>query len=140
MPFPQISYCLICEDVRLERRRLSTVIGLYGVAPTVHILIRDWNLPMERLTFYMLGGRGEGQYQVSAQVSDEQGNVIIETGTGTMTIGGRARRFNVAMAFQGVRFRHAGRYNLRLVVDGQTHYETSFEVSQGQPQDFVESS
>jgi len=140
MPFPQINNCLICEDVRLERRRLATLIGFYGVTPNVHILVRELNLPLERLTFFMMGERGEGQYQVRAQILNEEGNVITQSQEMSMVIRDPAREVNLGTVFYGVRFQRPGRFNLTLVVDGETHYQTSFEVSQGSPEDFVEAS
>lgn len=138
MAFPQIDYCLVCEEIRLERLRLVTLLGFYGVTPKVEILVSDFNKPVERLVFVFLGDRGKGCFRVSMQISDEDGKLIITQLPPTeVVIGDPERRFNLGLGVIGLKFPHPSRYNLTLLVDSEIHYKTSFEVRQGRPEDFA---
>ena len=44
MVLPEINHCLVCEDIRLERRNLASFMGVYGLTPHVGIKIRDFKL------------------------------------------------------------------------------------------------
>ncbi len=138
MPFPEIHACLISEDVRLERRGLSTLIGLYGSAPHVHILVRDLNTPISKLTFMLLGGAGQGEFKLSLVISDEQGEFqqeMPEVATKFTTSEGR--NTVLVLGIQNLKFPHLGKYNIILKVDGNPHFRTSFQIEQGEEKDFI---
>src|SRR5437764_15481376 len=79
MPFPPIRWCLVCEDIRIESRRLVSLLGFYGIAPDVEILVADFNRPMERLAFYFSAqGQSDGRHhRISLEVLGPNGAVVI---------------------------------------------------------------
>jgi hypothetical protein len=138
MPFPRILHCLICEEVRPERNNLSSILGFYGVAPDVEILLRDLNQPMIRIAFLMLCAAGgeAGEYRVSIQILDPAGNRILESPEIRTVITDPNRRYNLGISVQTIAFRNPGTYSFNFLVNGEAHYSTTFQLRQGGPQDF----
>src|SRR5258705_13201083 len=114
MPFPSIHSCLICEEVREETRRLSSLLGFYGILPHVEILIRDFKFPA-RVSLLFLGGQGEGQYQVKVRVLDSDGKSELESPPGTMVVEPN-KRSNIALQFlPGIIVPGQGIYTVQLI-------------------------
>src|SRR5438552_7764034 len=136
MAFPPINYCLICEEVRLERRNLVSLLGFYGIAPDVEILIRDFTQPVPRLTFLFVGGQGDGRFKTSMQILDEAGHSLVATPETEVLVQPLPKRTNLALGIAGFSFPSPGTYALQLLVEGRRHYETQFKVLRGNPDDF----
>lgn len=136
MAFPKTQHCLLCEDVRIERTRLSTVIGLYGVCPNVDILLQEIGRQVERLTFFIFGGKGSGTFTFAFQVLKPDGAILIQTPSDSLTIKDAKRRSNLVITIGPVKFESPGTYKINLLVDGLVEFSTSFEVLVGQPEDF----
>ena len=136
MAFPPIHYCLICEEIRQEQRNLVTLLGFYGVAPEVEILVRDFAQPVTRLAFLFVGGHGEGTFKISMQLSNEGGENVLTTPEAAFLMQATPRRTNIAFGLMGFRLPSPGSYTLQLLVEGQPYYRTRFEVMQGRPEDF----
>lgn len=138
MPFPDIKNCLICEEVRLERRKLSSLLGFYGLTPDVEILVKDFNMPVERISFVMLGKGEGGRAQVSFRIQDDTNNIILNsTPIETEILNPTGGQINYAIGVRGIKFPHAGTYRFILLISDKIHYETSFQVRQGGPDDFA---
>ena len=61
--------CVVCEDVRLERRGLNSLMGVYGVMPDVNVIVKDLAQPVNvLLVFY--GPPFVGTTQVKAELFD----------------------------------------------------------------------
>lgn len=112
------------------------LIGFYGVTPNVEILLRDITKPIERLCFLFVGDRGEGEFKVSIQLVDEGGKEVAMAGLIEMHIQDPTRRLSTGIVFASLSFPRLGRHTLKLLVDGKEHYVTTFEVSEGKPEDF----
>lgn len=136
MPFPSIHTCIICEEVREEKRKLLSLLGLYGTTPDVEILVRDFSVPV-RLSFIFLGRNAEGRFKVAPQVIDPDGGIVLDSPGVEMSIPEPALHYQFGIGGASVRLPRAGRYTLVLRVDDQTHYQTTFDVRQGKPEDFV---
>ena len=137
MPCPIINHCLICEDIRLEANRKTSLLGFYGVAPNVRILIRDTNQPIRGLALMLLADRGEGTFNFSLRITGPNGIPLLPPYPPMEMVIQEREFFNSwCFALGPVVFPHFGRYTFTFEVDGRTHFETSFEVSQGRPQDF----
>lgn len=117
---------------------MATLLGCYGITPDVVILVKDFGLPIRRLTFYLLGTKGEGSFKVSTKFLNEVGDVIFGGPEATMDVAfpGETKRFNMVATFDQLRFPGPGKYEFILLVDGQEHYRAKFEVDQGKPEDF----
>jgi len=138
MAFPKIDACLVCEGVRPELQNKSILLGFFGIAPYVQVLLRDFNLP-GTLCFVFCGAGGSGgKYDVSLRLTDPQGRVISNPQTSPDIRGGElaANRStsNIFMTFHGP-MGQPGKYNVTLVVNGSDHYSTAIDIlpMPGQP-------
>ena len=136
MGFPKIHHCLVCEDLREERNRKISILGFYGVTPDVEILINEIIKPIPRIAFLLLGEKGEGEFEASVQLLSPDGKPLVMAKFGKLEILDLTRRYSVGMGFQQVVFPQAGTYTLKLLVDGNDHYETTFSVCEGVSSDF----
>ena len=121
--------------MRPELNRKSTILGFYGVAPNADILVQDITKPLDRLAFILLADRGEGEFQISFQVTHTNGAQLVQTPAQQLRIEGQ-RRNSFALSFSRFQFPGPGRYVIKFLVDGQEHFQSSFEVRQGLPSDF----
>jgi uncharacterized protein DUF6941 len=135
MPFPPIRHCLVCESVRVEERGKVTLLGFYGIAPDVIILLPNFQTPFAQLGFFLLGGQGQGNFNVSARLADEAGVVVLETPAAPVTINPPANEMYINLNIQliGVPFPRAGTYRFSLFVDGAEHFWATFQLRQQTP-------
>jgi hypothetical protein len=134
MPFPPIRHCLICESVRLEVGRKTTLLGFYGVAPEVSLRQLDFRIPVQ-IAFVLICDAGQGTYQISVRIVGQSGTPVMELPPVSVTIppGPRAQ---LNLVVGGVVFPRAGRYTLQVLSDQSVIYETSFEMEQGEESEF----
>lgn len=138
MPFPKIQHCIVCDDLRQETAKKTTILGFFGIAPNVEVLVQDLNQPIGRLSFLLVGGPGEGKYKVLPRLLDNDGNAIIEPKEAMeVSFKGPGKISILGFGFAPIKFPAAGTYKLELMVDGQRQYETTFSIGQGKPEDFV---
>jgi len=132
MPFPEIRYCLISEEVRPEPRGKFTVLGLFGVAPHVRILVKDFvNLGL-RLSFALFGGSGSGPGEVNLLVVEQStGAVVAKTPSLKVDIPPGDYSSSFIFNLNGVRIPGPGLYEVRLFSGADPVFNTSFEVQQG---------
>jgi hypothetical protein len=135
MSFPKIRHCIVCEEVREELNRKSTLLGFYGVTPEVEILLQDFRLPVGRLAFFLVGGPGQGSFDVSFKVSGDGGDVVPRTPNMRLVIEGAAKGYNLTFGLGPIRFPKPGRYRFTVFIDNQVCFEDTFGVSQAQPGD-----
>jgi hypothetical protein len=135
--FPEFQHCLICEGVRLERFRKVTVLGLYGLAPDVEILVKDFGQPFEKLSFLLLGGLASGKFKSSFQILDESGSAIVSSPESELTFEETTRRQNLVLAVGNLLFPREGTYLFRVFFNGRLAFERAFRVLKGQDADFV---
>jgi hypothetical protein len=67
LAFPTIHACLLCDFARQELGNKTILIGFYGAAPDVRIIIHDFKLPVQ-LCLVFCGGPGEGQFKVEVKL------------------------------------------------------------------------
>lgn len=138
MPFAQIQHCIICEDVRIERKGLGSILGFYGIAPEVEILVGDFNKPIQRLCFFLVAKGGTpGKYKLDARVCDESGTEVITFNDIMRDDQDRKERQYFALGVIGPKFPHPGLYTFKLNADGAPHFGTTFSLKQGTPADFT---
>ncbi len=86
----------------------------------------------------LLGGAAQGDFKLSLVISDEQGEfqqempevaIKLITSPGKNTV--------LVLGIQNMKFPHLGKYNIILKVDGNPHFQTSFQVDQGEEKDFM---
>jgi hypothetical protein len=137
MPFPKFDYCLICDSARPELGGKSTILGFYGITPNVDIRLQDINLPIAGLTFFLVGGAGEGQGNLQLEIRDWSGNVVLASPPSLMNLP-HGERSNLVFGITGpIKFPHAGRYYVSIMKDGQTIFKDNFLVSEATPEEFA---
>lgn len=137
MSFPDIEACVICEDVRRELGGMSTLLGFYGLAPNVDIVFKDIKLPLDRISFFLIGGAGEGNFKISFELLTKDGTSFVKTPEGTILIEPTKRKTFLIFSLANQKFPEPGTYKIRLNVDGSAKYENTFEVLQGTEKDFI---
>lgn len=137
MQFPKITHCLVCQDFRLERGGLSSLLGFYGITPEINILVREFDLPIDRLVFVLFGvSSGGGDCQVKIRIEDSNGKEIRPMKEKPLSLPARPDKTLLGFGFTNLKFPCAGRYGFVLFVDGAENYRTDFQVSQGSKEDF----
>jgi hypothetical protein len=72
MPLPEIKFCLVCEDIRLERRNLNSYMGVYGATPYVGIKVKNLNLPVHFVLVFM-GAPANGKFMITTELRNSNG-------------------------------------------------------------------
>jgi hypothetical protein len=141
MVLPKVVYCIICEEVRPERNNLSSILGFYGVTPHVDVLIKDLSKPLPRMNFLVsLAGGESGKYEMGFHIVDPNGEIVVDAPGTTISFDKpkrRRSRYNLAMGIAMLKLPRVGTYTFKLFVNGMEHYGTTFEVLQGQPDEFA---
>jgi len=136
MPFPKITHCLICEGVRQEQGKKQTILGFFGITPNVRILLHHPDQPLDQLTFFLVGGIGEGEYKLSFRLIDDAGKTIFgpkEPLSVGFTNAGPQSQFIIHAG--PIKFLRLGEYHFELIVDGQVHFRTSLQVDAAKKED-----
>jgi hypothetical protein len=138
MPFPHIDHCIICDSARPELGGKSTILGFLGIAPNVDIRVQDVGLPLGGITFFFVGGAGEGSGTLALEITDWSGKPTISVPPQPVNVT-RAERVNFPFVLSGlIKFPHAGRYVIRLLKDGNQIFKDTFLFSQGSPEEFAQ--
>jgi hypothetical protein len=134
MNFPNIQGCIVCEDVREEVFRKSTILGFYGLAPGVQILMKDIGLPIGRLVFFFVAEpTGQGDFHVALRIVDDEEKEVVKVPAPVTFEPGRS---NIVWNMQGLVFPKAGKYTITLLASGEEKYRTWIEIRRGQEKDF----
>lgn len=129
MPFPDIAHCLICDAAHHEGRGKLSLLGFFGVAPDVSVTVSSRE--QVSLTFVMIGGTGEGQYQAAFDIvaANEETIVVPRSPPSTVTLDPDSKvMFAITIL---ATYPADGRYRFRLFVNGQVRGDAGFELKQG---------
>jgi hypothetical protein len=136
MALPTIKQCILCEDIRVERRHLFSLMGIYGATPWIQIKIRDFNLPVGVAAVFF-GGEGEGTSTFRAEIRTSNGKTLISTSqpeTSQLNIA-PGRSFICGFRINATYPGH-GLYRIVLWGDDQVLFDDSFMLEQGSGPDF----
>ena len=134
MPFSKVHHCVLCEDARLERRRLASLLGFYGILPRVHILISTFNEAPSKFTFGFIGEPLKGSSTLSVRIVDDQNTNIKSTQTITVSLESSQGDTTLFVAMEGIVFKAPGKHWVELIAD--VRFRNSFDIRQGNPKDF----
>jgi hypothetical protein len=138
MPLPEIKHCLICEDIRLERRNLNSYMGVYGATPYVGIKIKDFKLPVP-FVIVLMGAPADGKFVIEAALYNPDGARIkseirpehfLFTFTPEMGASTLAFRFNAV-------FPGPNTYTIVLMHNDKVFFTDTFRLLQATDADFA---
>jgi len=138
MPFPNFSYCIICDGIRPEVGGKLTVLGFYGMAPNVEIVISNLNQP---INLALVAGFPpvidvQGPYNHSIVITRPDNVVLQRMGPAGLNVvpGGAGI---VGFGF-GIAPPYAlGTYPIRILVNNEVKLETSFRLRSAVPAELV---
>ena len=133
MPSIKIDHCLVCDTVRPELGNKISLLGFFGVAPNVEVRPEKLDLPVNELTFVLVGSTSgaAGSVEVIFELFDWSDHLIVASPTQSQQLQ-PAERSNFVFGIRLVKFPHVGRYKLRLRVDGRPVYNTNFLIAAGE--------
>ena len=133
MTMPDVRHILLCDEVRQEVTGKSLLLGFFGVAPDVEIVISGGQLFVERLAFMIMLAPGAVDAQVSFQIADDAGKAVLQVAPELVQLGEAGRRSSLLVQTRGLLFPQEGEYQFFVVVDGLAHYRTTFVVRPASP-------
>jgi hypothetical protein len=135
----EIKHCIVCEDVRLERRNLNSFMGVYGATPDVGVLVRNFDNPVN-LCFLFMGPPGENEKVViHAEIHSSDGSRLKATVVPESSPLTFATQFPLTFAFRtSTKYPGPNPYNIVVFADGKEFFKDSFRVVQSSGnQDFT---
>jgi hypothetical protein len=127
MPFPNSEFCIICEGIRPEIGGKVTILGFYGMAPHVEILVPV--LGASTSVSFLIGfappETDASQNQSYFTLTAPSGNRLSYTAPGLLR-GVPGKR--IVMAYASTFIPESGQHILRVYGDTEIVYETTFSV------------
>jgi hypothetical protein len=137
MPLPEIRHCLICEDVRIEKRNLTSLMGVYGATPYVGVRILNFQVPVS-FSFVFMGSPGQGRFFIQPQLRRVDQTPIAAQffpASSELTfapeIGHSLFAFKISAVFPA-----PGKYSIALIGNGVEFFSDIFEMGQATMADF----
>jgi hypothetical protein len=134
MPFRNFDFCILCEGVRPEVGGKLTVLGFFGVAPSVEIVVQNPNQPlmMSFIAGFPPVTGGTTVYQNVISLIRPNGAPVFQTPPAQLNVSTTSRGL-VATAFVIPPPYVWGRHVLRIYVNNELKLDTSFNIRQANP-------
>lgn len=134
MGAPRVTHCLLCEGVRQELGRKTTILGFMGMSPDVRVRVTDFSIPTD-LAFLLVGGGVSAPFRVEPRIIGPGGEIVVANpSTPTIPGGPDYPTLHLGMVFRGVKFPGPGVYRFQANFnDGEYTYETKFQLEQATP-------
>jgi hypothetical protein len=131
MPAPIIRHCIVCEDVRFERRNLISLMGIYAPAPEVLIKLRKFEIPT-RLCFAFYGTAGSGKFVFEAELRGPAGKLpsVSIPPRLELTLEADQGPTFFAFWFSDVIFPKPNKYTIAVRIDAQECYTNTIQLVQ----------
>jgi hypothetical protein len=84
-----------------------------------------------------LGDAGEASGTGAVELSTPDGEPLAKISGLDLNSGETSRRTNIVLELSGLEFPQPGDYRLTFFVEDSLHFQTSFEVILGTPEDFA---
>ncbi|HEY7404079.1 MAG TPA: hypothetical protein VIB39_11190 [Candidatus Angelobacter sp.] len=128
--FLQVKHCLICESVRPEPGGKASILGFFGVAPNVSILVQrlPLNIP---LTFLMVCGAGDGKLHSGRATivgPDSKETAVAPISELILPAGEPDSNGMVVVSFQALHVPNPGKHVFNLSIDNKDTYSASFAI------------
>src|SRR5438876_7682272 len=133
MAIQRVSYALVCEDARVEQGNKLTLLGLYGVIPSVapklHIVLPTWPTAI-RLVFMV--GMSNGSAMAIANIINPDESVLISSGPVKIVEAlGDVEGVHYGFGFINLTFEQQGKHFFQLLFDDVEAFKHPFAVSHG---------
>lgn len=130
MPFPQFDYCIICDVIRPELGGKFAILGFYGLAPNVEVVIANPSLPV--ILAFVAGfppvpDATQVAYQYSILITRPDQRVVQQTPMTRLNVSPTGRGF-VAFGFIIPPQYPFGMYSIRILVNNEAKLDTTFRV------------
>ena len=133
----QVNHCLVCDDVRPDLGNKLSLLGFYGVAPDLNIKMKDPEMPIAGLAIvFIMTRESTGSYSVKLLIEKPSGGTLLESPPIEARVAGD-NRLNLIWKFNGFKFPELGSYALKLIVDDDVIFTTSFLTEQASREDIV---
>jgi|SRR5208283_444567 len=134
MPFPAFDFCLICDGVRPEIGGKLTILGFYGSAPNVEIVVGN---PAAPVTVGLVAGFPavadvQTVYNYSFVITKPDRTVLQRTPATRLNIAPNGRGL-VVFGFIIPPPIVFGPYSIRILVNDEPKLDTSIRVRQATP-------
>lgn len=133
MQLPQVTNCVLCEGVRLEKYNKLSLLGYYGVLPNVEVHLQTWGGAIEKLLFLMSLRGGEGTFKATANVLNPDGTSLVVAADAPLVIDKSDAASLGTFTFVGLVFKQKGQHTFQLLIDGKEAYRNTFNVDAGDP-------
>jgi hypothetical protein len=129
MPFPDITYCVVCDGVRPETGGKLIILGFYGLCPNVNIILADPTQPMQ--LGFVIGlspADATRQYFGTATLLSPEGAILAQTTPNPIQVS--AGTPGVVALGMAAYFATPGRYRIQMRVEDTIVWGDSFSVRQ----------
>jgi len=134
MAFPNFHYCAICEIVRPELGGKYILLGFYGVAPAVEIMVADVNRPM--FISFLAGSEPVMEANVPHEcviiITRPDGVIVYQTPPQRLLVA-QGKGVAIPLTFNIAPPILPGRYSIQIMVNSEPKLDTSFSVRAALP-------
>jgi hypothetical protein len=136
VPFPAVTFCLMCESIRQEMANKLSILGFFGVLPDVDIGAVRLDQPLVLAVVLGFGSVTDAAvYNYSISVVNPDGSAFFQSPNARVnTVVGRA---GILVTGGGAVPRVAGPRTVRLIINGEPHYENRFMIHQATTQELA---
>lgn len=127
-----VKYCIVCEDMRMERFNKTTILGFYGITPDVSIKLLELGKSIERLAFLLAVKVKAGTYKIKFNLLNPDNKVIVERDM-DFTADDKGELAFLALTLLNLLIEKDGKYTIKLLQDNKELYKTTFDVAVGDP-------
>jgi hypothetical protein len=129
MPFPQIQYCLVCDDVRPDLGNKLNILGFFGLLPFVDVIVGEWGKTTRLL--FIVGTVTDadaevGDYDINTTILNPDESELASTEPQRLTIKASERGI-LGFGFL-VTFIEAGQHTFHLKQNGNIIFSGTFSV------------
>ncbi len=133
-----VSFCMVCEDVRPEMHGKYSILGFFGLLPHVNIKLKEMGKALARLVFLINVEGDPGKYKFKFSViGPNKDKVVPDIALGEMEIMDDLTKRSMAVVnLAGLVFEKEGSYKVQMSLKNKIFYESTFKVAQGSPELF----
>lgn len=134
-----VTYCIVCEDIRPEVQGKYAILGFFGLLPHVNIKVKEMGKPLARLVFLANVEGDAGKYKLKfSVVGPDKKKVFTDIPLGEFEINrDPTQRALIVVNVLGLIFQKEGIYTVRVIHANKAFFESTFRVDQGPEELFM---